>query len=475
MYQKMHIGRRSFIKGLGAAGGCALCSPFILPSHGFGADAVSSGNKLNIAVIGAGTRSRLALIPEVLRLGDNITALCDVDAAQVDLTRNHVSRKVENVGAASMAKVKIYDDYRKLLESEKSLDAVIIATGTRWHAPLSVVFMKAGKHVYCEKPLVHKVTESRELVEVARKCKVVTQTGTQGGSNKCFRRSMEIIQAGVLGQIREVHMWCCHFPMYPASFDRPAGEDPIPEGFNWDFWLGPAPYRPFKKDIYHPGSLKYLIWLDFADGMLAGFGSHTFYLPIRALKLDAPIRVDADNNEPIRETYTSAGKFRFDFPARGNLDPVTLWWMDGNRYPPEEVTANLKALYRKVPDMGCLFLGEKGEMYTGGWGGEGLMKMKGNDKWRGVLDHEAARNVPHTLPRVDGDNHMHEWIQACKGGAPTFSSIEVGAKSIESFLPGILSLRLGKPIEWDGANLKARNAPEAAPLIQKNYRTKWLI
>ena len=154
---------------------------------------------------------------------------------------------------------------------------------------------------------------------------------------------------------------------------------------------------------------------------------------------------------------------------------MTLWWTDGDRYPPEEVTANLKALYRKVPDMGCLFRGEKGEMYTGGWGGEGLMKMKGDDKWRGVLDHEAGKPVPQTLPRVSGDNHMQEWLQACKGGVPTFSSIEIGAKCTEVFLPGILSLRLGKPIEWDGANLKAKNAPEADQFIQKNYRTKWLV
>lgn len=467
MKRNTQISRRSFIQQLGVA-----AAPLILPSRMFGA--ASPNLKLNIALIGTGIRS-LFLIEEALRQGGNIVALCDVDAAQIADTKTKISKKLPDIGAAAMAKVKVYDDYRKLLEAEKSFDAVMIGTGSRWHAPLTVLFMKAGKHIYCEKPLVNKATEARELAALSRASKVVTQTGTQGTSAKTFRRTMEIIEAGLLGQVREVHLWACMFPMYPPSHNRPEGEDPVPAGFNWDFWLGPAPLRPFKQGVYHPGSLKFLNWLDLSNGMLAGMGSHTFSLPVRALKLGEPTRVEADITEPIKETYISAGRFRYEFAARGNLAPLTLWWTDGNKYPPEHVTQNLRAMSAEVPKHGCLFLGDKGELYADGWGTHCVMKLKGDKRWRGVLDHEAAKAVPVTLPRVEADNHMIEWLRACEGGPATFTNLEVGAHCCQVFLPGILSLRLGRPIEWDAANLKVPGAPEADPMIQKNYRMKWMM
>ena len=459
--------RRSFIQQLGLA-----ASPLVLPSRMFGA--ASPNAKLDIAVIGTGIRS-LYLIEEALREGGNIVALCDVDASQIENLKTQIAKKLPDIGAAAMAKAKVFDDYRKLLEAGKSYDAVMIATGSRWHAPLTKVYLKAGKHLYCEKPLVNNAAEAREMAALSRASKVVTQSGTQGTSAKTFRRTMEIIEAGLLGQVREVHLWACMFPMYPPSHNRPDGEDPVPTGFNWDFWLGPAPLRPFKQGVYHPGSLKYLAWLDLGNGMLAGMGSHTFSLPVRALKLGEPVRAEADITEPIKETYISAGRFRYEFAARGKLDPLTLWWTDGNKYPPEHVTQNLSAMSGEVPKHGCLFLGEKGELYADGWGTHCVMKLKGDKNWRGVLDHEVAKTVPVTLPRVEGDNHMIEWLQACAGGPATFTNLEIGAHCCEVFLPGMLSLRLGRPIEWDSTNLKVPGAPEADPWIQKNYRMKWIM
>jgi len=461
-----------FIRGFGSAGIGAWAAPLVFPSRILGA--ASPNAKLNIAVIGTGIRS-LYLIQEALRQGSNIVALCDVDAAQIADTKEQIAKKLPDIGAAAMTKAKVYDDYRKLLEAERSFDAVMIATGSRWHAPLTVVFMKAGKHIYCEKPLVNKATEARELMALSRTSKVVTQTGTQGASAKTFRRTMEIIEAGVLGQVREAHLWSCWTPMYPPSHNRPEGEDPVPAGFNWDFWLGPAPGRPFKQGVYHPGSLKYLPWLDLSNGILAGMGSHTFSLPVRALKLGEPTRVEADITEPIKETYISAGRFRYEFAARDNLAPVTLWWTDGNKYPPAHATQDLQTMSGEVPKHGCLFLGDKGEIYADGWGTHCVMKLKGDKKWRGVLDHETVAAVPVTLPRVEADNHMIEWLQACQGGPATFTNLEIGAHCCQVFLPGILSLRLGRPIEWDAAHLNVPGAPEAEPLIQKNYRTKWLM
>jgi hypothetical protein len=462
--------RRTVLKGLGLAGVGALASPLILPSGVWGAGAASPNNKLNVAAIGTGGRCS-GLIQEVLSNGDNLVALCDVDQTQLE----RAAKLVADKAGQGAKKPNCYEDYRKLLETEKSLDAVLVATGSRWHAPLCVAFMKAGKHVYCEKPLVRRIAEARELIELVPKCKVATQHGTQGGSSKAFRRSIEVIQAGLLGQIRLVHMWCDGYGRFPPSRDRPAGEDPVPFGLNWDFWLGPVPFRPFKRGVYHPGCLAFQNWFDLCNGMLAGQGAHTFNLPVRALKLDHPTRVEAEVLEPVKETYVSRGSFRFDIAARGDLAPVTVWWMDGEKYPPEEVTQGVTAISGKLPKFGCLFVGEKGELFAGGWGENGIMKLKGDKGWRGVLDHEAAKPVPVTLPRAPSDNHMLEWLQACQGGPATFTPFDVAAQAAAVYLPGNVSLRLGRPIDWDGVAMKARGVPEADPLIQKMYRTKWLL
>jgi len=464
-------GRRAFLKGVGAAGLGAVAAPWMLPSGVLGAQAAPPSRKLNVAAIGTGGRCR-ALMQEVLRHGENLVALCDVDQNQLASARKFVA-KVEG-GGESADKASVYEDYRKLLDSEKSLDAVLVAAGARWHAPVSALFMKAGKHVYCEKPLVRKIAEARELSELTRTCKVATQTGTQGCGALSTRRAIEVLRAGVLGPIREVYLWCDGYGPNPPSHDAPPGEDPVPPGLNWDFWLGPVPLRPFKRGIYLPGCLAFQNWLPLDNGMLAGQGAHTFPLPVLGLDLGHPTRVETELPEPLKETYPSKAYFRFEFAARGNLPPVTLWWSDGGRYPPEHVTQSLKAASGKVPNMGSLFLGEQGQLHAGGWGGHGILKLKGDKNWRGVLDHEAAKAVPVTLPRIPGDNHMAEWLEACKGGPATFTGFDVGGRISEVYLPGSLALRLGRAIEWDGAAMKVTGAPEADPLIHKHYRTRWL-
>ena len=163
--------------------------------------------------------------------------------------------------------------------------------------------------------------------------------------------------------------------------------------------------RPFKRNTYHPGCLRFQNWLDLCNGMLAGQGAHTFYLPVRALNLEHPTRVEAEILEPVKETYVSRSSYRFEFPARGDLAPVTVWWMDGEQYPPEEVTQGVRAISGKLPKFGCLFVGDKGELFAGGWGESGMMKLQGDKGWRGVLDHEAAKPVPVTLPRAGRQSH----------------------------------------------------------------------
>jgi hypothetical protein len=463
-------GRRAFLGNAALAGGGIVAAPLILPSRSLGAQGPS--NRLNIAVIGTGGRSR-ALVTEILRQGENVVALCDVDQRQFDPMRKAVASQVEGAGE-NLGRAKLYEDYRKLLDSEKGIDAVVIAIGSRWHAPISIRAMKAGKHVYCEKPLVRTIAEARELVELTPRCPVSTQLGTQGTSSKSFRRSVEVIQAGVLGQVERVYLWSDYCGKFPPSQDRPQGEDPVPPGLNWDFWLGPVPWRPFKAGVYLPGCIKAQNWLDFCNGMLAGQGCHTFQLPVRALKLGSPVRVTAELTEPVRETYVSQGCFRFEYPAREGRAPVTVWWGDGGRYPAEEITDSVKQCRGTLPNTGCLFVGERGQLYTDGWGVAGIMKLTGDRNWRGVLDHDAVKNLPLSVPRLPNDNHMLEWFQACKGGPATYNHFEIGARVCEAYLPGMLSMRLGRAVEWDSAKMKVPGAPEADRRIQNSYRAKGL-
>ncbi|MBI4622535.1 MAG: Gfo/Idh/MocA family oxidoreductase [Verrucomicrobia bacterium] len=472
MNQRVYLSRRSFLQKT-AAGLGVLALPQILPSRAFGA----ANNKLNIAIIGCGNRSR-QLLASVLQEGDNVVALCDVHASQIQRLRGGDSAKKKGGKtpdtAAALTKAKVYEDYRRLLESERSVDAIIIASGQHWHLAMTKAVLQAGKHVFCEKPLAHSVGEAREIAKMMPGCKLATQIGTQGGSTDTFRRSMEIIQAGLLGQIREVHCWINRF--FPLSESIATVADPIPAGLNWDFWCGPSRLLPFK-DHYLGGCLKWGRWFEFGDGHLADMGAHAHNLPLRALKLGPPIRIEAFCQEPIKDSYPSVTRFRWDFAARENFAPVSVWWHDGEQAaPPPELTPDLVATYGSVPTNGVLFVGEKGILKSDAWGVGGVMRLKGdaNPKCRGVFDHEAAKPIPEAYPRVQGQ-HMKEFLDACRGGPKTFQDFDIAARAAEFGMTGIVALRTGKTIEWDSPNMKARGCPEADQFIHLPVRKKWLV
>ncbi|MBM3853114.1 MAG: Gfo/Idh/MocA family oxidoreductase [Verrucomicrobia bacterium] len=474
MHSRVPLSRRSFLK-LGVAGAGALGFPQILPSGAlFGA--TPAGRRLNVAVIGCGNRSR-SLIPAVLQEGDNIVALCDVDPAQIAKWKSGGGGGKKRKGPdteESLAKANAYEDHRRLLEREKSLDAVIIAAGQRWHEPMSKAALQAGRHVFCEKPLAHSVAEARSIATLMRGSKLVTQIGTQGGVTDAFRRSMEIMQAGLLGQIREVHCWMDR--TFPPSEKIAQTADPLPAGLNWDAWCGPSPVHPFKT-YYLGGCLKWGRWLDYGDGHLADMGAHAHNLPLRALELGPPTRIAVKTYEPVYDAYPSRTDLRWDFAARGKFAPVSVWWHDGpDAAPPADLTGDLVATYEKVPANGCFFMGEKGILCSDAWGQKGVMRLKSdsNPKCRGVLDHEAAKSLPEVYPRAPGQNHMKEWLDACKGGPKTFQDFEIAAKAAEFGMTGIVTLRVGREIEWDSANLKAKGCPDADRWIHLPQRKKWL-
>jgi len=482
--QPNHFTRRYFLKATATtAAAAAVAFPQIIPSRAFGAS-----NRLNVALFGAGNRMR-QILPSIVEGGTNVIAMCDVDADQIVMTKSGSQAKIGITAGSAKGKqppelpphaavakalenTKVYEDYRKILDTEKSVDAVIIACGQRWHPHLSKAALLAGKHVFCEKPLAHSVDEARMLADLGRKTKLVTLVGSQGGTTDSFRRSMEIMQTGLLGQIRTVHTWSNRG--FPPATPLDLSPDPMLPGLNWDFWCGPCKVLPYK-NYYPRGCLAWGRWLEYGDGHLADMGSHGLNLPWRALKLGPVITASVTTAEPPTEAYPSANSVRWDFAARENFEPVSVYWHDGdNASAPKEYHSEIQTTYKQVPGTGCLFIGEKGMLLSDAWGTKGVMKLKGDAKFRDVLNHAAAENIPKTLPRMKGQNHMDEFLEACRGNLQTFQPFSTAAQIAEIPMIGIVALRLGRPIEWDATNMKVKGAPEADRLINREHRTKWL-
>jgi predicted dehydrogenase len=445
-----HLNRRHFIRNSAAAGlGLAAAGR---------ARAASPNDKLNIACIGLGGQMKTDL-QQVAALGHNIVAVCDVDKGRLDFTRKERGAEIQAA--------KFYTDYRKLLDKEKSVDAVIIATPDHWHAMICSAAIQAGKHVYCEKPLAHTVGEARALAELAKRSKVVTQTGNQGSASGNLRRSIELIRAGMLGDVREVHIWePAHG--WPSGVDRAAGTDPVPDGLDWNLWLGPAPVRPYKASVYHPSNWRG--WFDFGGGSIADFCCHNFNLPVRALGLDYPSKIAFSGTNLGNESFPSSCKVRFSFPAGAGRGPVTIFFTSGGERPPAVATAGMAETFGSVPEGGCLLVGDKGTISAGRWNTDCYVRLKDEPKFRGADNHDAAKQVPVSLPRAPGNSHMREWTEACTGGAKTFSPFEIGGHITEIGAAGLVALRIGHDIDWDGPAMKVPGLSAADAFIKPQAR-----
>jgi len=442
--------RRTFLAAVAAA-------PTVLSSTVFGAS-----NRLNIAFIGMGGQIQ-GHVKNTLQLGHNVVAFCDVDQNQI--VHSQARHKVQ------AEKVKTYTDYRQLLEKEKGLDAVVIATPDHWHAPICTAALRSGLHVYCEKPLTHSIAESRALRELSRKSNVVTQTGNQGSASSNLRRSIELIQSGLFGQISNVYVW---HPAHgwPNGVSRPADSDPIPKGLNWDFWCGPSPVRPYKADIYHPS--KWRGWYDFGNGSIGDFCCHSFNMPVRALKLGYPSRVEISHVKKAGlESYAQAVTHTFHFSAQGNRAAVNLiYYTGGEDMPPKQLTDQLVGTFGSIPRVGAIVEGEHGLLSAGLWNSQCYVKMKGDSKFTGHDKHPEAVKVPQSLPRVQG--HFQEWTDAILENENTFSPFEFGGHLTEIGLSGIVALKLQRNLEWDGQEMKAKDVPEADALVRLASRNRWL-
>jgi predicted dehydrogenase len=449
------LSRRQFI------GVTALAAAGALAPRARAAKTTAAKTGLRVAFVGTGNRSH-ALLHECLQYGGLVVALCDVDQQQL-------AEPVKILGKKNV-KPRLLSDYRKLLDDVSSFDAVVIASPDHWHAPLCRAFMQAGKHVYCEKPLTRTVGEARALRELARTSKVVTQLGNQGSAASTLRRSVEVIKAGALGKVREAHIWFTGSRPTTVAPNMQVA-DPVPTGFDWDFWCGPSALRPFKQDIFHPRNWRR--WWDFGSGTLGDFGCHGFNLPVRALDLGWPDRVEVELAQPSSERYIQGIHTRLHFPARGQLAPFTLHWYDGDRALPADALKDVLAIYKTPPQTGCLLIGDGGTLYADVWGKGGVIKLRDEARLRGVLTHEATKNIPQSLPRTE--NHMDEWLQACLGRGKTFSDFDTGGQLTEIVLANALAVRLGRNIAWQGETMSVTGAPEAAKFIRPDYRTNWLV
>ena len=414
----------------------------VVPRHVLGRGFVPPSEKLGIAGVGIGGRGR-GVLKELA--GENIVALCDVDSVKAEGTFNDYPQAERFV------------DYRVLLDKLKNYDAVMIATPDHMHAPIAVAAMRAGKHVYVEKPMAHSIEEARVMTRVARETGLVTQMGNNGHAGEGLRLTREWLQAGAIGPVRAVHSWSDRpGRFWKQNFDRPTETPPVPSTLDWDLWLGAAPVRPYSK-MYHPHDWRG--WFDFGTGALGDMAIHNMDPAFYALDLGAPSAVEATTSELKAESYPLWTILRYEFAAQGDRPALALTWYDGGKTPPRP-----RDLPDAVPlaDNGIYFVGDQGTMVCGGWSGPP------------TLYPESRRREfvipPATIPR--SNSHFGEWVQACKDQKPdgAKAGFAYSGPFTEALLVGNLALRLQKRIEWDAAGMKATNATEADELIHKRYR-----
>lgn len=421
----------------------------------------SPNEKLNIAAIGAGGKGRVDIAG---CSKENIVALCDAD----DNRAAETYKKYPNVPK--------FKDYRKMLEKRKDIDAVLVSTPDHHHAPASVMAMKLGKHVYCQKPLTHSIYESRRMREVAREMNVVTQMGNQGHAFGGSRQIVEMIRDGAIGPIREVHCWTDRPGKYwHQPVERPKVSPPPPAGLAWDLWLGPAPERPYGgPGVYCPHNWR--AWWDFGSGALGDMACHVVDTAFWALELGAPTSAEATAEGATRESAPAWQIIRFHFPAREakhdsrwkmgrTLPPVALTWYDSGKKPPQELGDG-----KRLSSSGTIFVGEKGRLYTPS---EYSLRhvLLPEEKF---VDYTGPEPYLPRNPRSERAPYI-EWIAACKGGPMSLSNFEYASRLTEAMLVGVLAVRLGKKIEWDAAHMRAKNAPEAAPMVKREYRHGWTV
>ena len=464
------LSRRAFV----SAAATAVAGFTLVPRHVLGgARFVAPSEKINLAVVGCGGQGQANVHALFQQPDVQIIAVADPVEHQ-DLHafyfksfagRLPVKAEIEKhySEATPNWKVADYEDFRVMLEKEKALDAILCATPDHQHAYVCVRAMRQGKHVYCEKPLTHNVWEARQVAKVARETGVATQLGNQGHSGDFIRTTCEMIWAGAIGDVREVHAWTSATRWNKKLAGGVPPSEPVPQGVNWDLWLGPRSTRAYSP-AYNP-----VTWRDFWDFGTAPIGDffcHNFDPACWALDLKEPHLIEAHGAGGV-DSYMGpiGGLYTYHFAARGKMPPVRFTWYDGGLMPPrpdgleedDQLGAN---------GNGILFVGDKGLLTCPGWAGRPTLLPSARD-----AEYERP---PKTLPRSKG--HHRDWLDACKGGKPASANFEYGAALTEVGLLGLVAMRAkGKQLQWDAKAMKATNAPEADQFLKETYRAGWEV
>jgi predicted dehydrogenase len=461
------LSRREFLVRSAAVSALTIVPRAVLGGSG----QVAPNSKTTLAGIGLGgqgLQDMLAFqaLPEI-----QVVAVCDVnregggylswnwsEGRDRQVCGREPARRAMDAGYAEQRRsgqyqgCRAYHDYRELLEKE-DVDAVMVATPDHAHAVITMAALRRGKHVYCEKPLTYSVTEARRVTEAARQAKVATQLGNQGQADESARIVQEMIAAGAIGAVREVQVWSpARFWSWPAWDGRPTDTPPIPDGLDWDLWLGPAPERP-----YHPAYLPWTWrnWRDFGTGLLGDLGCHKLSTVFKALHLGHPTSIEASATKLSSETYPLGEIVRFEFPARGEMPPVTLTWYDGGLKPPRPVELESDDVMRDV-----IYIGDHGKMM-----GDHLIPESRMENYQ---------RPPKTLPRSPG--HYKEWVAACRGGAAAGSNfLDHSGLLTEVCLLGNVAVRAQKKLLWDPVKLEFKNDKEASTLLGRRYRNGWTL
>ncbi len=454
---KRQVSRRSFLKTAAVSAGAFS----IVPRHVLGGDGhTPPSEKVTLAGIGIGGVGHPQL-KDCQKTGFEVVALCDVDDVHAKKSYDHFPQ------------ARRYRDFRDLIATEKDkIDAVYCGTPDHSHAIICLEALRAKKHLCCVKPLTRTVEECRAVVAAAKSAGVATQVTASPNTGEGGCRTTELIQAGAIGDVHEVHVWS-YRPVWPQGMiERPKGEDPIPDTLDWNLWIGPAEMRPFKaqwpddnplpkmtihnwggKAIYHPFNFRG--WWDFGTGALGDMGCHYLNIPYRALKLRYPDSVHASTSKLYPESFPLASVVTYDFPAREGMPPVRVVWYDGGLRPPKPIEMGKENL----PEEGVIYIGSKGRML-----GER------------ILDPQLAgkfKDVPRTLKRRSGT--WGEWMEACRGGEPAGCNFEWAGLLTEFVLLGNIALRTGKHISYDAEGVKIDGVPEAHALLRQPYHNGWKL
>jgi len=459
------LSRRTFLRRSAVAGAAVSLVPsgVIVAAD----DRPTPATRLSLAGVGVGGVG-FGQLQECEKAGFQITALCDVDDAYARKAYDH------------WPQARRYRDFREMLAAEGDrVDAVYVGTPDHTHALITLAALRRRKHVCCVKPLTRTLDEGRVLLEAARKAGVATQMTAAPNTSEAACRTVEWVQAGLLGEVREVHVWT-NRPVWPQGMERPPGEDPVPPTLDWKLWLGPAAPRPFKqawpeghhaltqlkaavdwvrqyRGVYHPFNFRG--WWDFGTGALGDMGCHHFNTILRALGLAQPASVSASATKLLPETAPLASIVTYDFPARGPQPPVRVVWYDGGLLPPRPP----ELADQPMPEEGAIYVGSQGKLLYS-WQGP---------QWLTPALKTRADAVPKTLPRRPGT--WKEWHEACRGGEPAGCAFEWAVPLTAVVLLGNIAIRTGRRLAWDAQAMRFPNHPPADAFVKEPYHNGWSL